>query len=92
MNLYEVTLWPNNQSPILLGYYKAETVNGAKRKAAEEMTNQGCSLKATDPNLDVRIKSKNTPYEKWHSPKLSPEYEAILKRLTRKVNDRKSTF
>lgn len=63
--LYEVTLWPNNQPPILLGYYRASSANVAKIKAAAEMTSQGCPLKATDPNLNAQPKSKNTGYEKW---------------------------
>ena len=60
MILYEVTLWPNNQEPLLLGYYKAGSPAVAKKKAAKD-----CSLCADDDNLSAIPKSKDTPYERW---------------------------
>lgn len=65
---WEVTLWPNNQPPILVGYYEAISAKNAKIKAACEMTKIGCPLNPWDENLSAVRKSNNTSYQRWINP------------------------
>ncbi len=61
MKTYEVSLWPNNQSPILVGYFKADSKEGVKDKLKKEMP----YIDTDDENLYICLKSKNTPLEHW---------------------------
>jgi len=61
MKTYEVSLWPNNQSPILLGYYKANTLKEAKKNACKEN-----DIDFNDENLFVVLDSKDAPMRRWN--------------------------
>lgn len=85
---WEVTLWPNNQLPILVGYYEANSSMGAKVKASKEMTKDGCPIDPKDENLSVVRKSNNTSYQKYVNPPV-PSLETLIKRLKRKFSNGK---
>lgn len=57
---WEVSLLPNNQPPILVGYYDAPTAELAKKIACKEN-----SLDINDDCLCVEKNSKNTMIKRW---------------------------
>jgi len=60
---WEITLWPNNQPPILIGYYWAKSEKDAKSKAVLQMNQEGFNISTKD--LLAEIKSVNTSYQHW---------------------------
>lgn len=60
MKEYEVSLWPNNQNPILLGYYK-----GTNKKSVLERVCKENGIKIDDDCLCVIENSNNTPIKRW---------------------------
>jgi hypothetical protein len=65
MNLYEVTMWNNNQPPVLVGYYKAETEREAKVQAYYAMDKVGIFCVPDSLGLRAEVATKTTPYERW---------------------------
>lgn len=61
MRKYEATLWPDNQPPILLGYYTDTTKANVKRRVCQEHR-----ISLTDTNLTVILYTKNTPYKAFN--------------------------
>lgn len=59
---WEVSLWPNNQPPILLGVYRADTKEEAKNRACVEN-----GIQLDDDNLSVEENGKDTPMKRWKS-------------------------
>lgn len=59
MKEYEVTLWPNNQPPILVGYYK-----GNKANVKREICNK-YSIDENDDALTIAENKGETPYKRW---------------------------
>jgi hypothetical protein len=59
MQLWEVSIWPNNQPPILLGEYYAASANTAKELAAIE--NQ---IKVDDC-FCAELAGENSPINRW---------------------------
>jgi hypothetical protein len=62
MKTYEVSLWPNNQPPILLGYYKGTSKEDVRKQLGKESF-----IDPHDENLYICLKSKNTPIERWRN-------------------------
>ena len=56
---YELTLWPNNQPPVLLGYCLAESKRKAQQKALDQH-----KLKKSDP-VQITLDGPKTPYKQW---------------------------
>lgn len=87
MSKWEVTLWPNNQPPILIGYYEADCSMDAKIKAAEEMTADGCQLSPNDENLSAVRKSDDTGYQRWITPPIE-KYKNEKRNNNRRIRPR----
>ena len=60
MRRYEASLWPNNQPPILLGYFHSATAKNVREMVAVEN-----SLDVNDENLCIVVDDGNTPYKNW---------------------------
>jgi len=60
MKTYEASLWPNNQPPILLGYFQ-----GTSMKAVREVVALDNGIKVDDENLCVVVDDGNTPIRNW---------------------------
>ena len=61
MKTYEASLWPNNQPPVLLGYFESATM-----KAVREMVALENGLDINDENLCVVVDDGNTPIKNWN--------------------------
>lgn len=66
MTEYEITIWPNNQPPILLGYYKSSHKAEALIRACREH-----NLRADDENIFIIKNRKDTPYKKFNNTSYS---------------------
>jgi hypothetical protein len=61
INLYEASIWPNNQSPILLGYFEGTSIEEVRKKAA---------LDNNIPREDIWVEicgDKDTSVERWRN-------------------------
>lgn len=61
MKIYEVSLWPNNQPPILIGYFKGSSIKAVKKMICMEY-----NLDIKDKNLSVVKNEKDTPIKRWN--------------------------
>lgn len=56
---WEVSIWPNNQPPFLLGYYTAKSGEKAKELASKE---NGIPI---DDNFVAKPVGKKSPLNRW---------------------------
>ena len=61
MKIYEVSLWPNNQPPILIGYFKGNNKNSVLREVCPKY-----SLDMEDDNVRIEEDGLDTPIKIWN--------------------------
>ncbi len=61
MKTYEVSLWPSNQPPILLGYFK-----GKKKNIIKLVCEENELSKKDEKNLTIEENGPNSPMKRWN--------------------------
>jgi hypothetical protein len=59
---WEVSFWPNNQPPVLLGMYSAPTEKEALKMACKEN-----DISVKDKHLNIAKNSRWTPIKRWRN-------------------------